>query len=122
MTGGLKRRGSNAIGKKSREERRLSFRFPSPLKALYYLEGEKETLDKGRVVDVSHEGLGISFDSTRREIEQDSLIHCGIINPWKLSPIDVKGIVTWVEKEDEHLRGGIELVEGLDNLTLIKLF
>ena len=110
------------MGENRREERRRSFRFPAPLKALYYLEGEKETLEKGRVVDVSREGLGISFDSARREIEKDSLIHCGIINPWKLSPIGVKGVVKWVEKGNAHLRGGIELVEVLDALTLVKLF
>jgi hypothetical protein len=110
------------MGEKSREERRRSFRFHTPLKVLYYLEGEKEKLEKGRVLDVSYKGLGIAFDSARVEIEEGSLLHCGIINPWKLSPLGVKGVVKWVEKEKEHLRGGIELVEEIDNLNLIKLF
>jgi len=103
------------------EERRRFFRFPTNLKCLYYLEGDKEGLNKCNIFNISYEGLGIKFH-TSDKIKIGLKIHFGIINKWEITPISVKGILKWIEDRDNYFVGGIELTKALDNITLTKLF
>ena len=104
------------------DERRKSFRFPTNLKALYYLREEKESLEKCNILNVSYKGLGVKFH-TLEKIKTCSKIHLGIIVKWQLAPISVTGILRWLEEGGfRHVVGGLELTESLDSIKLIKLF
>jgi hypothetical protein len=43
------------------EEKRNLIRFPTDLKALYYLKEERESVEKCTIVNVSYKGFGIAF-------------------------------------------------------------
>ena len=104
------------------EERRKSFRFPTNLKALYYLREEKESLEKCNILNVSYKGLGVKF-YTLEKIKTCSKIHLGIIVKWQLTPIGVTGILRWIGGGGfMPFVGGLELTESLESLKLIKLF
>lgn len=103
------------------EDKRKSLRFPTNLKALYYLSNQKESVEKCRILNVSYEGFGIQFPLGDK-ILKGSTINIGIVVPWQFMPISVMGIVQWKNEETEFCDAGAELSTSLDNLTLMKLF
>ena len=103
------------------EDKRGSIRFPTSLKALYYLSEEKESVEKCRILNVSYRGFGIEFPIGER-IESGSQINIGIVVEWQFMPISVRGVVKWRTKGVELCTAGAELNASLDNLTLMKLF
>jgi len=103
------------------EDKRQSIRFPTSLKALYYLSEEKENVEKCRILNVSYRGFGIQFPIGEK-IESGSQINIGIVVEWQFMPISVRGVVKWRTKGVELCTAGAELNASLDNLTLMKLF
>ena len=103
------------------EEKRESMRFPTNLKALYYLSNQKESVEKCRILNVSYKGFGIQFPMGD-PIKTGSTINIGIVVQWQFMPISVKGTVKWKNEETEFCEAGTELSTSLDNLTLMKLF
>jgi hypothetical protein len=106
---------------KNLEEKRESMRFPTNLKALYYLSNQKESVEKCRILNVSYKGFGIQFPMGD-QIKTGSTINIGIVVQWQFMPISVKGIVKWKNEESQPCDAGAELNTALDNLTLMKLF
>ena len=103
------------------EDKRQSIRFPTNLKALYYLSEEKESVEKCTILNVSYRGFGIQFP-TSEKIKTGSHINIGIVVKWQVMPISVRGIVKWRNEETNLCDAGAELNESLDDLTLMKLF
>ena len=103
------------------EDNRQSIRFPTSLKALYYLSEEKESVEKCTILNVSYRGFGIQFPIGEK-IESGSQINIGIVVEWQFMPISVKGVVKWRNRDATLCTAGAELNQPLDNITLMKLF
>ena len=103
------------------EEKRQSIRFPTNLKALYYLSEEKESVEKCTILNVSSRGFGLQFPAGDK-IKTGSHINIGIVVQWQLMPISVRGILKWKSEGADLCAAGAELNQSLDNITLMKLF
>ena len=104
------------------EERRKFFRFPTNLKASYYLREEKENLEECNILNVSYTGMGVKFYALEK-IETCSEIHLEIISKRQVTPISVTGTLSWIGGGGlMPFVGGLELTESLESLQLIKLF
>ena len=104
------------------EERRRFFRFPTYLKASYYLGGDIENLEKCDILNVSYKGMGVKF-YTLEKIETCSKIHLEVIPKRQSTSINVTAILRWVGGGGfMPFVGGLELTESLESLQLIKLF
>ena len=67
------------------------------------------------VFNISRAGIGIKFHTTQK-INVGSIIYVEIFPSQELPSIFVKGILRWIEKEeDDDLVGGIELDKELDD-------
>ncbi len=80
-------------------------RFSAKLKAQYLVEGEKEWKEC-TVINLSREGMGITFQ-TSEKIEVGSTIHVRIHMPTDSQPINIKGILKWIEQRGDDFIGGI---------------
>ena len=106
--------------KVSREKKlRKSLRFPTCLKALFYIDGKKEGLDNCSVSNISYEGVCVKLYS-HDKIQIGTRINLGLIYKWK--PISVKGVFKWTRNVGKCCVGGIELTKSLDVFTVIKCF
>lgn len=45
---------------------------------------------------------------TREKIKEGSLIHLKVLLPSNPHPVEVKGLLKWIEQQDTHYVGGIE--------------
>lgn len=101
------------------KETRKFTRHPINLKAQFLVEGEKRDWEKCTIINVSREGMGIIFQ-THREIGVESTIYLKILWSTKSEPINAKGILKWIKKEDDNFIGGIELLiisqNSIDNV------
>lgn len=102
------------------DDKRNYARFPTRLRALYYMSEDHEGLEKCDIVNVSHGGLGIRFKGAEA-VKHLSTINLGIVVKWHFMPISLQGMVKWVGEGMDHMIGGIELAVPLDNITLLKL-
>ena len=84
-------------------------RHPIKLKAQFLVEGEKRDWEKCVIINVGREGMGILFQ-THRKIEIGSTIYVKILWSTKSKPINAKGILKWIKKEEDYFIGGIELL------------
>ena len=78
-------------------EKRKSMRFPTNLKALYYLSNQKESVEKCRILNVSYNGFGIQFPMGDK-IKTGSNINIGIVVQWQFMrkpPHDNPVLMTW---------------------------
>jgi len=91
------------------KETRKFTRHPINLNAKFLVEGEKRDWEECTIINVSPEGMGIIFQ-TQREIEIGSIIYLKIVWSTKSEPINAKGILKWIKKEDDNFIGGIELL------------
>jgi len=87
------------------EKRRKFPRTALPQKARFF--GAKGWEDC-TITEASREGLSIKF-YTREKIKAGSLIHLKVLMPSEPNPVDVKGMLTWIEEKEEHFIGGVEL-------------
>ena len=72
-------------------------------------KGEKQDWENCTIINVSREGMGIVFQ-TQRKIEVRSTIYLKILWSTKSKPINVKGILKWIKKEEDNFIGGIKLL------------
>ena len=87
------------------EKRRKFPRTALPQKARFF--GAKGWEDC-TITDASREGLSIQFYTTEK-IKAGSLIHLKVLMPSEPNPVDVKGMLKWIEEKGEHFIGGVEL-------------
>lgn len=87
------------------EKRRKFPRTALPQKARFF--GAKGWEDC-TITEASREGLGIQF-YTSEKIKAGTLIHLKVLMPSEPNPVDVKGMLTWIEEKGEHFIGGVEL-------------
>ena len=79
--------------------RRGCYRFVSPfLKAQYFLREGKSSREQCVVFNISRKGVGLKFH-TGKKIKIASIIHLEMYVARKSEPIEVKGILKWIEKE-----------------------
>lgn len=111
--------GNQAATVPSGDKRRYA-RFPTQLRALYYLSDEQEGLEKCDIINVSYGGLGIAL-KTNGALKDLSTINLGIVVKWQFMPVSLKGMVKWLDAGVDELVGGVEFAVPLDNITLLKL-
>ena len=101
-------------------ENRKSTRFPTHLKAHYFL---KERRGKGKecvVINISLNGAGLEF-YTSETIGEASKLFLSIVPPQGNEIINAEGIVRWVKHGARDYVCGIELTRTLDKITLARL-
>jgi hypothetical protein len=101
-------------------ENRKSTRFPTHLKAHYFL---KERRGKGKecvVINISLNGAGLEF-YTSETIGESSKLFLTIIPPQGDETINAEGIVQWVKHGARDFVCGIELTKTLDKIALERL-
>jgi len=99
---------------------RKSTRFPTHLKAHYFL---KERRGKGKecvVINISLNGAGLEF-YTSETIGEASKLFLSIVPPQGNETISAEGIVRWVKHGARDYVCGIELTRTLDKITLARL-
>jgi len=87
------------------EKRRKFPRTALPQKARFF--GAKGWEDC-TITEASREGLSIQF-YTSEKIKAGSLIHLKVLMPSEPNPVDVQGMLKWIEEKGEHYIGGVEL-------------
>jgi hypothetical protein len=92
--------------KKIEEKSRRFSRFSTNMKAQYLLELDKDWKEC-TIVNISREGMGITFQ-TREKIVVGSPIHLRLLMPNESAPINIKGMIKWVDKSGDESIGGIE--------------
>lgn len=102
------------------EEKRAVIRFPTNLKALYYLKQEREGVEKCTILNVSYNGFGMAFQGGE-QISTGTQVNIGIVVKWQFMPISVKAVLKWLVEGKDRCTAGVELTESLDNITLMKL-
>ncbi len=100
-----------------KEDRRSYTRHKTKIKAQYYLKGRKEEWAECLILDVSSKGLGITF-STHEKIETGSTVLLEIPIIEGLDPINIAGVLKWIEKKGNEFVGGIESTEIFDDARL----
>ena len=100
-----------------KEERRKYTRHKTKIKAQYYLKDKKEEWAECVILDVSGKGLGITF-SVQEEIETGSTVLLEIPVIEGLEPINIAGVLKWIEKKGNVFVGGIESTEIFDDAKL----
>ena len=89
------------------EEKRKSKRVPVKLKAQYHLKG-KENWKECNVIDMSHEGMCITF-LTHEKIDVGSTIHLKVFYLKDTNIANVQGILKWIQPMEKDFIGGIEI-------------
>jgi hypothetical protein len=100
-----------------KEDRRSYARHQTMIKAQYYLKDRKEEWVECVILDVSSKGLGITF-SAQEKIETGSTVLLEIPVIEGLEPINIAGVLKWIEKKGNEFIGGIESTEIFDAAKL----
>ena len=90
------------------EEKRHRIRFPTNLKALYYLKEERESIEKCTIVNVSYKRFGMTFHRGEN-INTGAHINIGIVVKWQFMPISVRAVLKWFDGEVDRCTAGVEL-------------
>jgi hypothetical protein len=101
-------------------ENRKSTRFPTHLKAHYFLN---ERTGKGKecvVINISLNGAGLEF-YTSETIGEASKLFLSIVPPQGNETISAEGTVRWVKRGARDYVCGIELTRTLDKIALERL-
>lgn len=101
-------------------ENRKSTRFPTHLKAHYFLN---ERTGQGKdcvVINISLNGAGLEF-YTAETISEASKLFLSIIAPHVNDTINAEGIVRWVKHGARDYVCGIKLTRNLDKAALERL-
>jgi hypothetical protein len=78
------------------------------LKAQFCVEGEKRDWEGSVIINVSREGLGVTFQ-THKKIKVGSTIYLKIFMSAASEPVNAKGVLKWIREEGDVFIGGIEL-------------
>jgi len=106
--------------KETMKEQRREPRIPTQRKAHYFLKEGTSTLKECTVIDVSHKGMGIRFD-TSEALHLGSTVIIDLTDSSVRKSLYVAGSLRWIEEGVNFFIGGIELAESLDDITLLKL-
>jgi len=106
-------------GEKMEERRRFS-RFPSQLKAQYFVQERKGGRGKCTIINTSRKGMGIIFH-TAEKINEGSTVHLEVFVSTELEPINVEGVLKWIVEGENDFVGGVELIKILDDVKFAKL-
>jgi len=106
--------------KEKMKEQRREPRIPTQRKAHYFLKEGTSILKECTVIDVSHKGMGIRFN-TSEELHLGSTVIIDLTNSPVRESLYVAGLLRWIEEGVNFFIGGIELTESLDDITLLKL-
>ncbi len=90
------------------------------LKAKYLVKEEKNGWEECTINKVSRKGIGIVFH-TDEAINVSSTLYLKIFTSKELECFAVKGILKWIEKEENDFVGGIELTDSLSEGEWIQL-
>jgi hypothetical protein len=86
------------------EERRKFPRNALPQKAKFFgAKGWEDCL----ITEVSRKGLGVTF-YTSEKINEGSIMHLKVSLPSEPHPVEVKGMLKWIDKREKHFVGGVE--------------
>jgi hypothetical protein len=85
-------------------ERRKFPRTSLPQKAKFF---GKNGWEDCLITEVSRKGIGVKF-YTRDKIVKGSIMHLKVTVPHEPNPVMVKGLLRWLEEENDHFVGGIE--------------
>jgi hypothetical protein len=98
------------------EERRRSWRFPTMLKGLYFLE-EKKVGKECTIINISVNGAGLEF-YTDETVDVKSKIFLEILTHDEKETVNVEGIIRWVKQGRRDCACGIELTDKLNETQL----
>ena len=101
-------------------ENRKSTRFPTHLKAHYFLKERKGEGKECVVINISLNGAGLEF-YTAETIRESSKLFLSIVPPRGNGTISAEGIVRWVKRGARDYVCGIELMRILDRIALERL-
>ena len=102
------------------KEKRREPRIPTQRKAHYFLKEGTDTLKECTLIDVSHRGMGIRFNTTEA-LYPGSTVIIDLTGSVARESLYVTGLLRWIEEGVNFFIGGIELIESLDDITLLKL-
>jgi hypothetical protein len=106
--------------KETMKEKRREPRIPTERKAHYFLKDSTSTMKECTLIDVSHRGMGIRFN-TSEELSPGSTVIIDLTGSVTRESLYVTGLLRWIEEGVNFSIGGIELLESLDDITLLKL-
>jgi hypothetical protein len=90
------------------------------MKAQYFLKEKNRDWEECTVFKISRKGMGLKFHTTEK-IKVGSTIQLKIFTSKESERIIVKGVLKWIEEEENDFVGGIELNEILDESKWITL-
>ena len=102
------------------KDRRKFRRLDTQLKAQFVSKESQRGGEECAIIDFSRKGMKAKI-YTSEEIYKDSEILLEVFIPGELDPINVKGIIKWVEKIENGFISGIELSKELGEIKLSKL-
>ena len=110
----MKKPGSRSKGERGNKEKRKDIRFFSQLKARYILKGEEGGWKECTIINISRNGLGITF-AIRENLSAGSSVHIETFPPGQMEPMKVEGEVRWFEPlSSGGFICGIKLTEKLN--------
>ena len=101
-------------------DNRKSTRFPTHLKAHYFLNERRGKGKECVVINISLNGTGLEF-YTPETIGESSKLFLSIVSPRGDETISAEGIVRWVKQGARDYVCGIELKRSLDKIALERL-
>ena len=104
----------------STEEDRKSWRFPTTLKGLFFLNEKKGEGKECTIINISSNGTGLEF-YTAEKIGVHSKVFLEIFLPDEEETFAVEGIIKWVKCGKMDCACGIELRVKMNEVIKAKL-
>ena len=99
-----------------REDRREYIRFSTNLKGRYSTGDLGKNWGECTVLDASRKGMGIKFH-TPEGIKVGSIINLETVIPSATEPLNVRGVLKWIEQKENELIGGVEFAAVQDEIN-----
>ena len=99
------------------EQKRRFVRFSTTLSAEYSLQGSGCDPEKCTVINISLNGAGLEFSSSK-PIAVGTTLVLKIFDSEKKETVATEGIIKWNQQSEEGFVCGIELTEVLDKFSL----
>ena len=95
------------------EDARRSWRFPTLLKGLYFLDEKKGEGKECTIINISDNGSSMEY-YTAETVGVNSKLFLEILPPDEEETITVEGIIRWVKQGKKDCVCGIQLTEKLN--------
>jgi len=99
-----------------REDRRKHIRFSTNLKGRYSTGDLSKNWEECTVLDASRKGMGIKFH-TPEGIKVGTIINLETVVPSETEPLNVRGVLKWIEQKENELIGGVEFAAVQDEIN-----